>query len=294
MVLFFVFSIKLRDILQLLLKDESEDEIEEIRMRANKPLIIKCRDKEIVSEYVINIEDVRETIELAVEHSVYAHSDEIKNGYITIEGGHRIGVCGQVVFENGEIKTIKHISSINIRVAHEIKGCADKLLQYILSDNGIDNTLIVSSPGCGKTTLLRDIIRQLSNAGTTIGLVDERGEVAAGYLGIPQNDVGIRTDVLSFCKKSEGMIMLIRSMAPDVVVADELGGNEDIMALEHAGNSGCKVIATVHGQTIMEIPGELSRHFSKFIVIDRVAGWRRYRVFDGNHQLLDTVEVNGG
>lgn len=289
MVLFFVFSIKLRDIIQLLLKNEEENAIEEIRMRANKPLIIKCQDKEIISDYIVNIEDIRETIELAVEHSVYAHSDEIKNGYITIEGGHRIGVCGQVVFENNEIKTIKHISSINIRVAHEIKGCADKLLSYISDSEDISNTLIISSPGCGKTTLLRDIIRQVSDSGETVGLVDERGEVAAGYLGIPQNDVGIRTDVLSFCKKSKGMIMLIRSMAPKIVVADELGGNEDVMAIEHARNSGCRIIATVHGKNIIEVPECIRKYFDKFILIDKTDGRRRYMIFDSKHQLLDTV-----
>ncbi len=290
MVLFFVFPRQLKNVIMNITRNISEEDIEEIRLRANKPLVFKLKDRVLISDYIISADEINDTIGLAVEHSVYAHSDEIKNGYITIEGGHRIGVCGQVVCENGVVTTIKHISSINIRVAHQIKGCADKLLRYITSTDTnqryIYNTLIISSPGCGKTTLLRDIIRQLSDKGLDIGLVDERGEIAAGYLGIAQNDVGICTDVLSFCKKSVGMTMLIRSMAPKIVVVDEIGGRDDIEAIIHAGNSGCKVIATIHGSSLDEINKDILSHFEKFILIHKSGNNRCYRVADKNGEVL--------
>lgn len=287
MVLLFIFPVHLKNVIINMLDGINHEEIEEIRIRANKPLVIKCRDKHLVSEYIAEIDDVHSTIELAVEHSVYAHSDEIKNGYITIEGGHRIGVCGQVVFENGVVVAMKHISSINIRVAHQIKGCADKFIKNISSKSYIDNTLIISAPGLGKTTLLRDIVRQLSDRGLDIGLVDERGEIAAAYMGIAQNDVGKCTDVLSFCKKSVGMTMLIRSMAPKVVVADEIGSREDIDAIINATNCGCNVIATVHGNVIEDINKDILIHFKKFILIQKVGGDRTYKMFDKNE-----LEVN--
>lgn len=280
MVLFFIFPQKLKEMIINITNDIKYEDIEEIRLRANKPLVLKCRDRMLISDYIVGIDEINDTIGLAVEHSVYAHSDEIKNGYITIEGGHRIGVCGQVVYEKGVVTTIKHISSINIRVAHQIKGCADKLISKILDENGIRNTLIISSPGCGKTTLLRDIVRQLSNKGMDIGLVDERGEVGASYMGVAQNDVGICTDVLSFCKKSIGMKMLIRSMAPKIVVADEIGGKDDVDALINARNSGCNVIATIHGNKIEEIDKEIIQHFEKFILIYKLGKERIYRVAD--------------
>ncbi|MBE5927562.1 MAG: stage III sporulation protein AA [Lachnospiraceae bacterium] len=287
MVLLFIFPIHLKNVISNMLDRISYEHIEEIRIRANKPIVIKCRDKHLLSDYIAKIDDVHSTIELAVEHSVYAHSDEIKNGYITIEGGHRIGVCGQVVCENGVIVAMKHISSINIRVAHQVKGCADKLMEEIYNKNGIDNTLIISSPGLGKTTLLRDIVRQLSDRGIDIGLVDERGEVAAAYMGIAQNDVGKCTDVLSFCKKSIGMTMLIRSMGPKVVVADEIGSKEDIDAIINATNSGCNVIATAHGSGVEDINKDTLKHFRKFILIQKVCGERIYKIFDRNE-----LEVN--
>ena len=282
MVLLFIFPLHLKNVIIIMLDGINYEEIEEIRIRANKPIVIKCRDKQLLSEYIAKIDDVHSTIELAVEHSVYAHSDEIKNGYITIEGGHRIGVCGQVVCENGVVVAMKHISSINIRVAHQIMGCADKLIENICTQNGIENTLIISPPGLGKTTLLRDIVRQLSDRGIDIGLVDERGEVAAIYMWIAQNDVGKCTDVLSLCKKSLGMTMLIRSMAPKVVVADEIGSKEDIVAIINATNSGCNVIATAHGNGIEDINKDTLMHFRKFILIQRVDGIRSYKIFARN------------
>lgn len=285
MVLFSIFPIRLKETIIKMIEGISYDEIEEIRLRAHKPVVIKCRDKHIVGEHIATYEEVNDTIGLAVEHSVYAHSDEIKNGYITIEGGHRIGVCGQVVCENGVLRTVKYISSVNIRVAHQIKGCSDKIINYIYNSKIIRNTLIISSPGFGKTTLLRDIVRQLSDKGIDIGVVDERGEIAAGYFGIAQNDVGRCTDVLSFCPKSIGMTMLIRSMAPKIVVADEIGSSKDIKALVNAGVSGCKVFATMHGNVVNEINEDIKAIFELFIFIYKKEGKRLYEVYDTEKRL---------
>jgi len=183
-------------------------------------------------------------------------------GYITLKGGHRVGITGNVVIKDGHVINISHISSLNFRIAKQILGASDKIIKHIINNesNSIYNTLIVSAPGVGKTTLLRDLIRRLSNGieqiafkGINIGVVDERGEIAAMYRGIPQNDVGQRTDVLDGISKSQGMMMLIRSMSPKVIVADEIGCMEDVEAIKHAICCGIKGIFTAHGASIEDI-----------------------------------------
>ena len=160
--------------------------------------------------------------------------------------------------EEQKVKGLSQISCINIRFAHQITGCADMVIPYVTEDGKLCHTLIISPPGCGKTTLLRDLVRQISDGwetfpGNTVGVVDERSEIGGSYQGIPQNDVGIRTDVLDCCSKAEGMVMLLRSMAPQVIAVDEIGNYEDIRAIEMTLNSGCKLLATVHGSSIDEI-----------------------------------------
>lgn len=177
-------------------------------------------------------------------------------------GGNRVGVVGSAVIENGQVININYISSLNFRIARQQIGCSNKIIEDIidLKNNTIHNTLIVSPPGCGKTTLLRDVIRSISNGinvigfkGKTVGVVDERGEIAAMYKGIPQNDVGIRTDVVDNMPKPEAMRMLVRSMAPDVIACDEIGGKEDVDAIDYAVCSGVKGIFTAHGKDLEEI-----------------------------------------
>ncbi len=237
--------------------------IMEIRLRVSKPFEVKTSYGNLYLKddgqaggmneaYIVTPKDIKDTLEYVSNFSLYAYEDEIKNGYITMKGGNRIGLCGKAVTERGTVKNLRNISSMNIRLAHEYPGCADGVMKYIYDENnGIHNTLIVSPPGCGKTTLLRDVIRQLSNGdevkkGVNVGVVDERSEIAACSFGIPQNDVGIRTDVLDGCPKTEGMMMLIRSMSPRVVAVDEIGSVEDGKAVLRAVNSGCVIIATVH------------------------------------------------
>lgn len=234
------------------------DKLQEIRLRIGRPIIVIADNVEWVMREVIEKEEFMETLEYICKYSLYAFENELKQGFITIEGGHRVGISGQVYVENGEVKNFKNISSMNIRVSHEVLQCAQRILPYVTQEKEILNTLIVSPPRCGKTTLLRDLVRQVSDGnsyikGCTVGVVDERSEIAGCYLGIPQNQVGIRTDILDACPKSKGMMMLVRSMAPRVIAVDELGGAEDVYAMEYAMNCGCKFMATVHGESMEEI-----------------------------------------
>ena len=186
--------------------------------------------------------------------------------------------------ENGHIKNLRHISSINVRIAHEVKGCAEKVIQYLIQDEKIVHTLIISPPRCGKTTLLRDLIRLISDGnqymeGQTVGVVDERSEIGGCYKGVPQNQLGIRTDILDGCPKAAGMLMLIRSMGPEVIVVDEIGTKEDVHAIDYAMHCGCKMIATVHGKSLDEIRekpelGRLVRdhRFERYIVLGNKRG----------------------
>lgn len=234
------------------------EKLQEIRLRIGKPLIIISDNMEWVLKKVIEKEDLMETLEYVSNYSLYAFENELRQGFITIEGGHRVGMTGQVLLENGNIKNMKHISSMNIRISHEILNCADIIFPYITRRKEILNTLIVSPPRCGKTTLLRDIVRQVSDGnkfvrGCSVGVVDERSEIGGCYMGVPQNKLGMRTDILDCCPKSKGMMMLVRSMAPSVIAVDELGSADDVHAMEYAMNSGCTMLATVHGSSMDEI-----------------------------------------
>ena len=238
------------------------DSIQEIRIRTNKPIAIKVENSNRILKHIVKQEEVLKTFEKICEGSVYSYRKQICEGYITIKGGHRIGITGNVAMEDEKVININYISSLNFRIARQKLECSNELLKFIINMEvgNIYNTLIVSPPGCGKTTILRDAIRKLSNGikeinfrGRTIGLVDERGEIAAMYKGIPQNDVGIRTDVIDNISKDKGMHMLIRSMSPEIIACDEIGNVEDIEAINYAICSGVKGIFTAHGGSIEEI-----------------------------------------
>ena len=245
------------------LTNKQQVELEEIRLRVGYPVILKIRTEEYglcekgLCALGKGIEMTRgfmtEVLHYMSDFSLYALEDELRQGFITIEGGHRVGLVGKVVLENSQIKTLKYISGMNIRIAHEVRGCSEKVMPYIVSRDKVHHTLIVSPPGCGKTTLLRDVIYQLSEGYKgygpyTVGVVDERSEIAACYQGIPQNHMGMRTDVLDGCPKTEGMRMLLRAMAPQVVAVDEIGKKEDCEALREMLSAGISLLCTVHGK----------------------------------------------
>ena len=235
------------------------DKVEEIRLRVNQPLAVKEQRVEyginhqgvcqLAEGYRVTVEDLTRTVEIMTENSWYALEDEIRAGYLTLTGGHRVGICGKVVLEDGLIKTIKYVNGLNIRLAREVIGAADHVIAQIVRAGQITSTLIISPPGCGKTTLLRDICRQLSGRGFNVVVIDERSEIAACYRGVPQLDVGLSTYVLDGCPKAQGIPMALRGMAPQVIITDEIGHPNDGLALADAVRAGVQVIASCHGMT---------------------------------------------
>lgn len=238
------------------------NEIQEIRIRSERPVIIKLREKDLILQYKIPQSEVLQILERLCENSIYAYKNQICEGFITVKGGHRVGLTGSCVIENGKIINVKYISSLNFRIAREILNCSTKILREIIDiqNRTIFNTIIVAPPGKGKTTVLRDVIRRLSDGieeihmqGMNCGLVDERGEIAACYKGVPQNDVGLRTDVIENVDKYSGIHMLIRTMAPEIIACDEIGSKEDVKAIQYALFSGVKGIFTMHGKNVEDI-----------------------------------------
>ena len=246
--------------LEKIKKIGSTTNITEIRLRVGRNILLVTSDVEVEVDYIVNLKDMLDILVKVSKNSIYAIQNEINNGFVVINGGHRIGICGEVVTENGNIKNIKNINSMNIRVARQLIGVADKVMPYIVNNGNVQNTIIISPPGCGKTTILRDIVRQISSGvkildfkGKNVGLVDERGEIAAVSLGIPNLDVGLRTDIMSNVPKSIGMQMLVRSMGIDVIATDEIGGKEDFEAIKYANSSGVNLVFTMHGNDISDV-----------------------------------------
>ncbi|MDV4152173.1 stage III sporulation protein AA [Clostridium sp. AL.422] len=243
------------------IKDFSLDEnLQEIRIKVNKPIIINLSNKEMILTRIATVNDIKQILVKVSNYSLYAYEEEIKQGYITIKGGHRIGIAGECVISKGEVRTIRNISSINIRICKEVKGCSNEIMKYIINNDRVYNTLIISPPKCGKTTILRDMARNISNGmpinnlrGKKVSIIDERSEIASCFNGIPQLDVGIRSDVLDNCLKRDGMIMSIRSLSPEILICDEIGTEGDIEALNMAFNSGVNIIVTIHGYSIEDI-----------------------------------------
>jgi len=230
------------------------ENLEEIRLRTGQDLRLLSGGLEYVLACKIDNETLNIALNNILNHSYYAYEEELAKGYITIEGGHRIGICGRTVVEKGSVRLIKDISSLNIRCCREMKGISDECIRYVLKNNTeIYNTIIVSPPKCGKTTLLRDLIRNLSHRKFHMGVCDERSELAGMYMGRPSFDMGANTDILDGCPKEQGMIMLIRSMAPDIIATDEIGKKDDIYALEAALCAGIGIITTIHGSSYEDI-----------------------------------------
>lgn len=277
--------------------------IYEIRMRSEKPIMINYSGKFyfLSPEGLTNDEDnaiicenkIIETIILrASNHSIYSVNDDIKKGFITISGGIRIGICGDLVFENGVVKTIKNFSSLNLRFPHEIKNCSLNAFNYIVNNNEILNTLIISPPSSGKTTFIRDLCFQISNNNLPLNLLllDERNEISATINGVNQMDVGKRTDILLYSTKKIGFENGIRSMAPDVILTDELGNREDLDAVIYACFSGVNIIASTHAKDISDLKNKANfneilskKIFKRYIVLSSRNGPGTYEgIFDEN------------
>jgi stage III sporulation protein AA len=244
-------------------------------------------------------------------HSVYSFEEELRRGFITIPGGHRVGLAGRTLLENGRVRTIRDVSSFNIRVAREVFGVSKDILPYMIDPVGrrVHNTLIISPPQQGKTTLLRDLARTLSSGdrtslqgltrGLKVGIVDERSEIAASVKGVPRFNLGPRTDVLDGCPKAEGMMMMIRSLSPELIVVDEIGRPEDAEALHEALHGGISVIATAHGYGMSDIKlrpvlRELisERLFNRYVVLSlRKGSERSFQIYDEGGQLVKSHAV---
>ncbi len=239
------------------LPDNIISELEEIRLNCgfNTILISGGKEYQLNNSELITFDVLDEILNKILDYSYYAHEDDLSNGFITIEGGHRIGICGRVTLKDGNVHLIKDISSLNIRRSREIIGASDKIISYVVDEftGVISNTLIISPPKCGKTTILRDLARALSSKGYRVGICDERSEIAGCYSGQSTYDLGIRTDILDACPKAKGIIMLIRAMSPDVIITDEIGKPEDVVAIKEALSAGVKVITTIHGDSYEDI-----------------------------------------
>lgn len=233
---------------------------EEIRLRLGYPPSITIGTNEYLTDNSIRVEekDLLSALELSSRYSVHTVMDQIRKGFITVSGGHRIGLCGEAITENGEIIGFRKLSSVNVRIARDVKGLARPFVSSLFHDDRFSNTLIISPPGAGKTTFLRDLIRCLSE-GTAkkralrIGVADERGELSAMWDGHPQFDLGRNTDILFGAGKSESLISLLRGMNPQVLAVDEITHPTDVQALFQAAGCGVALIATAHGQTHEEM-----------------------------------------
>ena len=244
------FPLKTADMLIRLPSGISQSELAELRLRAGRPAVavtvsgklIPCSDK-------LTREDIEACFQELCRCSVHSYAREIAEGYITLESGHRAGFCGTAVMHHDKLETLRDISSINLRLAHEVTGCGEQLYNAVFS-KGLQSLLLAGKPMSGKTTVLRDLARMIGNE-HRVALIDSRCELAAVYRGTPTLDVGLNTDVLSGYPRAEGMMTALRTLSPEVIICDEIGG--DYAAIEQCLSCGVKLIATIHAGTLDEL-----------------------------------------
>ncbi|MEC0089959.1 stage III sporulation protein AA [Paenibacillus macquariensis] len=287
------------------------DRLEEIRIREGRPLEINAGGEHhfltlggklthrVEESYKPGGVETHRLLDRISNHSLYTMEEELRKGFITIPGGHRIGLAGRTVLSGGKVEHLRDISGFNVRIAREICGAADAILPHLIDkkEKRMKHTLILSPPQHGKTTLIRDIARQISSgsygdstvkgSGMKVGIIDERSEIAGSLRGVPSFDVGPRTDVMDGCPKAEGMMMMIRSMSPEVVIVDEVGRPEDVEAIIEALHAGISVIATAHGSSVDELSQRpamaalmTNQLFERYVILNRSAGKPTYRILD--------------
>lgn len=302
--------------------EQTKSRLEEFRVREGRPLEISVSGESVFltaegrvtaaasDAYRPSREDCRILLDLLTEHSVYTREEELRRGYMAVAGGHRVGLAGRVVVEEGKVKLMRDITGFNIRIAREWKGAGEALIPYLLAGCGrtIHSTLLLSPPQQGKTTAIRDLARLLSNgwsgqagrlAPLKVAIVDERSEIAACVRGVPAFDVGPRTDVLDSCPKAEGMMMMIRSLSPQVLIADEIGRPEDAEAVREAAHAGIRVVLTAHAGSLEEarrrpVLRDLTAEgaFARYVLLSRSGEAAQVMaVWDGEGHTLDTGPV---
>ncbi|MGE5396088.1 MAG: stage III sporulation protein AA [Chitinophagales bacterium] len=260
---------KIREAVSCMAENSLKD-LEEIRLRLGQPVVLQFMSydrflgfageisRDPARGYIVTEEDISRTLAAVSGNSVYAFEEELRRGFITIPGGHRVGLAGKTVLDNGQVASMKDFSGLALRIARDLPGCGDQVMKHIMTADKLPaNTLLVSPPRCGKTTILRDIARQLSNccgtSGVNVVVVDERSEIAGCFQGRPQLDVGIRTDILDGCPKAEGIMMAIRALAPQVIIADEVGQAKDVEAIRECLNAGVRIITSAHGSSLKDV-----------------------------------------
>lgn len=275
--------------------------IEELRLREGQALsYVEAGRERIPSEWKSHSVTAREiswVLEAAGHGSIHAVLEQFKHGFLSVEGGHRIGICGSVAMKQGEMINFRSISSLSIRFCHEILAIAEPILPDLIQKEKLQNTLIFSPPGGGKTTLLRDLIRCVSDGvgmdPLRVGVADERGELCGMYQGRAQRNVGKRTDIIDGCPKAQALLMLLRGMNPQVLAADEITAPEDLQAAEEIAGCGVTLLATAHGAEpedvhLRPIYRELlkSEIFQRFVWIRIVKGVREYQIL-GKEEMGD-------
>ncbi|MBP8639548.1 MAG: stage III sporulation protein AB [Oscillospiraceae bacterium] len=266
------------------LPDNFTNGAEEIRLRIGRSptIVLPNGEVEILPLHKVTAAELQLVLEIATRASAHTYAESIRMGFVTAEGGCRLGLCGTVVTDDNRITSIRRLSSLCIRIPREKRGCAD-IVYSALTDGGFKSTIIVSPPGAGKTTLLRELVRLMSDSGKRISLIDERGEVAGTFEGQPCFDVGGRTDVLTGAPKSEGIFLVLRSMAPQILAFDEITSPKDIEAAETAANCGVTLLATAHGTGISDLSERAlyrklldRRIFDRAVIIENRGGKRHY------------------
>ncbi len=240
------------DLAQELTRSPGFNDAEELRIRAKRNVSYYSRGCERQIQYVLNAENINKLVFSLAEHSLFSFAQELTSGFFTMEGGIRVGVAGRVVSSNSRIKNMRSFTSLNIRFPGELKGIAQRVMQYLICDDRLLNTIIISPPGHGKTTLLRDAVRMISDgiccAPMKCTVIDERSELYADGF-----DLGARTDILTSCPKVGGMQIALRALSPDVIAMDEVGSKEEVHSIHEAVNCGVSVIATAHAKNFEEL-----------------------------------------